>query len=749
MHERTHDQPIGRPRSKSRSERIRGAVEERRGSVRNRNSARRSDPPSRSDRARRASLSAGATPTAFLSRLLRLFVIWRTLFGEYRAYRRFLREEDSALPDTFVDRLITLGPAFVKLGQILSTRPDVLPQAYVDALSRLQERAPEVPSGTIRSVVEQELGEPIETLFANFDPTPVAAASLAQVHRAVLPDGTMAAVKVQRPAIDELVRRDLDALEWGLRVLARVVPKRMRRTNLLGFFAEFRRYTLGELDFANEGRVIERFRANFQGYDGVRFPRVFERYTTRRVLTMEWAEGMRLHAAAATLSPQQREALVSRLIDVLMKMFVSDGLFHADLHPGNIFFHADGSFTLLDFGMYGELTGLQRDRLILYWLAVVQRQTRRAFYHFKCQTEVLPEANEAAFFARFAALAERFYRTKLIETSFTKVYLDMMTAGYEHGFVFPSELMLHAKALTTAEALIFVLAPGARFDKISRASIAREYVARTASIDLIKRRVSQLAPELLLLGEVPPPQAIDDAWDWDATAEVAGQLREQPGDAMKRLLDRGGLWKTLLEADARSVLGKTSLANKTEAVLAEMWDRYYGLEPSVPIERNLGAVFTTHLAALTLGMHETLLRNGVDKSASYRLIHEIGWKFYTKMGEPPLLFASAFTRDPAKRLRLATDLFRFYPFGPPGYAWRDVPSAENVIAFDCTRCAVAEFFAKHGASELCVETWCQLDFPLAKKWGGRLERTGTIAMGKDHCDFRWHVEGESMESGGR
>jgi ubiquinone biosynthesis protein len=110
------------------------------------------------------------------------------------------------------------------------------------------------------------------------------------------------------------------------------------------------------------------------------------------------------------------------------------------------------------------------------------------------------------------------------------------------------------------------------------------------------------------------------------------------------------------------------------------------------------------------------------------------------MGEPPLLLAAAFTRDPNKRMRLATDLFRGFPFGSPGYEWQDVPSAEGVVAFDCTRCPVAEFFAEHDASELSVRTWCELDFPLAKKWGGRLERTGTIAMGAKRCDFRWHVD---------
>jgi ubiquinone biosynthesis protein len=674
-----------------------------------------------------------------LRRLLRLVVIWWALFRELRAFRRFTRGKvDSDIPQRFTERLIDLGPAFVKIGQVLSTRPDVLPQPYVDALVRLQEAAPELPFKTVQSVVEKELGHPLDTSFASFDRKPIAAASLAQVHRAVLADGSVVAVKVQRPDLDRLVRRDLDALQAGLKWLARLSPGRMKRTNLLAFFAEFRRYTLNELDFAKEGEIIERFRSNFQGRDDVHFPRVFRSHTTGRVLTMEWVEGMRLHEAAATLPAGERETLVSRVIDVLLKMFISDGLFHADLHPGNIFFHRDGTFTLLDFGMYGELTNKQRDRFILYWLAVVQKQTRRAFHHFKCQTEILPGANEEAFFDRFAGLAARFYESRLSETSFTKVYLEMMKAGYEHGFVFPSELMLHAKALTTAEALSFVLAPDVRFEKISRPSIAREYVARTASLDLVKRRVSQLAPELLLLGEMPPPQAIDDDWDWDATVEVAGELRAQLDEAIKSSLDRGGLWKTLLEADARSVLQRTALPGEIDAVLGEMWDRYYELEPTVPIERTLGAVFTSHLAALTLAMHQVLLERGIGEEESHHLIYDIGWKFYTEMGEPPLLFAAAFTRDPDKRLRLATDLFRLFPFGSPGYGWRDIPSKPGVVAFDCTRCPVAEFFAQHDASQLCVATWCNLDFPLAEKWGGRLSRAGTIAMGKDHCDFRWH-----------
>ena len=676
-----------------------------------------------------------------LRNLARLAAVCLVLSREFLALRRFGRgAADEAAPVRFAAKLTSLGPAFVKLGQILSTRPDLLPKAYVDALSTLQERAPTVPFDQVRAIVERELGKPIEALFATFEQSPTAAASLAQVHRAELSEGTAVAVKVQRPDLERLVTRDLDAMELGLRWLSHLAPRRMRRTNLLTFFAEFRRYTLQELDFSGEGRVIERFRQNFAGRADVKFPTVHWNHTSRRVLTMDWVEGLRLREAADLLGDNEKQRLVTLLVDVMLQMFVSDGLFHADLHPGNIFFHRDGTFTLLDFGMYGELTPPQRDRFILYWFAVVQRQTRRAFHHFKAQTQMLPGANEEAFYARFAALAETFYGSRLSEMSFTKVYLEMMAAGYRYGFMFPSELMLHAKALTTAETLIFVLAPEARFERLSRPFIAREYAARTASLDLIKRRASQLGPELLLLGEFLPPQAMDDTWDWNATVEIFDELRHKLDDTLQRSLERGGLWRALVEPHVRAVLRSTSLGDQIDDVLKKIWERYYELEPMVTIQPTLGAVFTTHLAAATLAMHEILMRRGIAAAESHRLIYDIGWRLYVQMAEPPLLLASAFTRDPRKRLKLATDVFRAFPFGAPSYQWRDVASVDGVIAFDCTKCPVAEFFAGQNASELCVQTFCRLDFPLAEKWGGSLQRTGTIASGAALCDFRWKAE---------
>ncbi len=646
--------------------------------------------------------------------------------------------------------MVEFGPTFVKLGQVLSTRPDVLPEQYIDALERLQENQPPEEFDVVRRTLVAALGSRLETHFSEIDSEPIAAASLAQVHRAKLAgSGRTVALKVQRSALDEKIRLDLDAIAYGLGWLRRLTPRRLERTNLVGFFDEFRRYTLQELDFVNEGQIIDRFRTNLVDLPHVRLPAVHWDQTSARVLTLDWVEGMRLGQAAERLDRPTRRHLVESLVEVLMKMFVIDGLFHADLHPGNVFFHDDGTFTLLDFGMYGELSGAQRDRFILYLIAVVQRQVRRAFHHFKAQTRELPGADEGRFFEKFSELAEMFYSSPLSEMSFTRVYMEMMRAGYKYGFVFPSELMLHAKALTTAETLLFVLDPEMRFEQVARPIIAREFTERASSLDLVKRRVSQFVPELLFLGEIVPMEAVDDTWDREATDELTDEFWSATIDRAKDQLAHGALWKELLERHFRDALRETPLAGKSGEILEAVWERYYELEPDLPVADTVGATFTTHLALATLAVFEVLSAHGLDKKRAYEIIYDAGWRLYTKMGEPPLLIAGAYTRDPAKRLRIATDLFRSFPFGEPGYLWQDVEGPSHVVGFDCMRCPVAEFFARHDESELCVNTWCNLDFPLAEKWGGRLERSGTIASGAERCDFRWHADVDDQSGFGK
>jgi ubiquinone biosynthesis protein len=675
-----------------------------------------------------------------------LLSLVRVALRQIRAYRRFVRlsPEERArredVPNEFVAALVALGPTFVKLGQILSTRPDVLPKEYIAALEVLQEGVPPSPFRQVRAIVEHELGRSLETAFRSFDAEPVASASLAQVHFAVLPGGEPVAVKVQRPGIHDRVDQDLEALGRIVSLLARISPTRTRRANLVDAFAEFRRYTLRELDFAEEARTMERFRHNFRDWKGLVIPKVFRDHTAAGVLTMERADGVRLKAAVERLDSATRERLVERLVALQMKMFLTDGLFHADLHPGNILFGDDGTITLLDFGMIGELDEDERDRFLLYWLAVVQHQTRRAFHHFRMQTRPLPGADEAAFFASFERLAEQFYRSTLTEMTITQVYLAMIASGYRHGFVFPSGLLLHAKAITTAEALTFTLAPGLRFDQVTRPVVARAFAQRFADGPRLRQLAGQFLPGFLLLGEILPAEARDPYREAGRAHPLAGEIVDGLLARLRELERGAGLLRLIVDPSAREVLRRHHSEAEVEGLLDESWRRYRTLEPEIPVLDQIGPTFILHLAGAVRAMNQALVAAGHDPDKAADLLNRIGWRVYERMGEGPFLLASAFTDDPLKKLRIATGLFRGFPFGPPAYRWRDVEAGENVVAFDCERCPVADYFKRHGEGELCYRTFCQLDFPLAERWGGMLERSGTLAVGAPACDFRWALD---------
>lgn len=643
--------------------------------------------------------------------------------------------------------LIALGPTYVKLGQMLSTRPNMLPPEYVAALEILQERVPAVAFTGIRSAVERELGREIDVAFQSFDPEPVASASLAQVHFAVLPGGEPVAVKVRRPGIRARMSADMEVLGRLVALAARLFPRRAQRANLVDGFAEFRRYTMRELDFAEEGRTMEAFARNFAGWDGLVIPQVFSDHTASGILTMERASGLRLKDAVARLAPAAKGRLVERLIALQMKMFLTDGLFHADLHPGNILFGEDGTITLLDFGMIGELGEAERDRFLLYWLAVVQHQTRRAFHHFKKQTRSLPGADEEAFFASFKRLAERFYRSTLAETTITQIYLEMIASGYRHGFVFPASLLLHAKAITTAEALTFTLAPDLRFDEMTRPIIARAFTERAADMRRLRHHVGQLLPEFLLSGEILPLEARDPAPQGAENGLAWNEILDSLITRFREVERGAGVLRMLVDPSAREILQRHHSSEKVEALLDAGWRRFGEIEPDIPLLGQMGPTFILHLAGAVRALNQTLIAAGQSPEEAREWLYEIGWLVYTRMGEAPLLLASAFTDDPFKKMRVATELFRGFPFGSPAYRWRDVEATGRVVTFDCLQCPVADYFRHHGEGVLCYHTFCRLDFPLAEQWGGRLERSGTLAVGAPVCDFRWTLDPAPTSTG--
>ena len=256
-----------------------------------------------------------------------------------------------------------LGTTFIKLGQILSTRADLLPPEYLAELSKLQDAAPSVPFEALRKVLIAELGQPIENAFLHLEPEPVAAASIGQAHAGTLLDGTEVIVKIRRPGVVEQVHEDLEILKE----LATTASRHWEfadRYDLVGIVDEFSETLLAELDYIREGHNAERFAANFAGESRIHIPRVYWETTTSRVLTLERIRGTKINDLVS-LDKQgiDRSDLAEFATDVVMRMVCEDGFFHADPHPGNFFIEPDGSIGLIDFGMVGILEERTQEHL--------------------------------------------------------------------------------------------------------------------------------------------------------------------------------------------------------------------------------------------------------------------------------------------------------------------------------------------------------------------------------------------------
>jgi len=455
-------------------------------------------------------------------------------YKQYRLYRKFSQLNDqekntSPIPHELVNTILSLGPTYIKLGQVLSTRPDILPSQYISALESLQENVPPFDFIQVKKIIEWESNTTLEEIFSSFESQPVASASLSQVHFAVLKSGEEVAVKIRRPNVEKQVKSELNLLGNILTMIDFFKTKMLRNLNIHNLFQEFKRYSLQELDFSNEGRVYDRFVQNFRSNPQVVFPKVYWEHTTPAMLIMERVSGLRLHQVRTTMPLEARNKLSHAVIETLIHMFVRDGFFHADLHPGNIFFGEDGTIKLIDVGMYGELNNEQKERFILYWLAVVLKEKKRAFYHLVQLMERTPTADEPAFYLFYENLLDKFYAATIQELSLTQTYLEIVLAAARFGFIPSPEMLLQAKALTTAENLAYVLAPGFNFADATKPVITKAFAERSNIGNLVQRLTSSF-PEWLLLGEsngsiLAEPENINNylwqemckelAWKWD------------------------------------------------------------------------------------------------------------------------------------------------------------------------------------------------------------------------------------------
>ena len=367
-----------------------------------------------------------------------------------------LRSEGATAPDDaeavedakrLVDDLEAMGPTFVKLGQLLSTRADLVPPVYIDALSRLQDKCEPVPYAAIEEVVTAELGARLARAFQSFDPTPLASASLGQVHRAVLRDGRTVAVKVQRPGVREQVVEEMEVIEE----LAEFVDGHTELGRSYGFggmVEEFRRTIMAELDYRAEAANLRVLATNLAGYERIVVPQPIDDYSTALILTMEMVDGRNV----GSLGPLARHdfdgsALARELFDAYLDQILLDGFFHADPHPGNVLLTTDGRLALIDLGMVARVGPQTQDELVRLLLAVSEGDGPAAAKVMAGLGEQRTEWDRAKFERKITALLDENRGVTVGRLEAGRVVGELARIAGDCGLRPPAELTMLSKAL--------------------------------------------------------------------------------------------------------------------------------------------------------------------------------------------------------------------------------------------------------------------------------------------------------------
>ena len=414
--------------------------------------------------------------------------------------------ENSVLPDEIAEEkgaaapaeelakdLEKLGPTFIKLGQLLSTRADLLPGPYLDALSRLQDQIEPFPYEQVERIVAGELGVRLSKAFAEFDPAPLAAASLSQVHRAWMRDGRAVVVKVQRPDIRELIVGDLDALGEIARFLDghTELGKRYEFENML---IDLRKSLLRELDFTIEANNLRSIGQSLAEFEQIVVPSPIDDYTTTRVLTMEYIAGKKITALnPLRLLEIDGASLADELFSAYLKQFLVDGLFHADPHPGNVFITDDDRVALLDLGMVGRVNRTFQDNLLRLLLAISEGRGDTAAEAAMKMGEPKDGFDRKTFDRRIAELVVDNSDAILSRQNAGRITFEITKVAADCWFRLPSEFTMIAKALLNLDRVVYTLDP--TFDPNA---VIRERANEILEQNIVK----SLAPNNLLSGVV-------------------------------------------------------------------------------------------------------------------------------------------------------------------------------------------------------------------------------------------------------
>ncbi len=408
------------------------------------------------------------------------------------------RDESAAPPPDLFERigvvLQELGPTFVKLGQILSTRPDLIPAELCDQLKRLQDDVGPITAEEARAVLVESLGQPVEAVFDAFEDAPLASASIAQVHVATLREtGEDVVIKIQRPGIAHTIQSDLNILYWVARQIEQTIPE-AQAFDPVSIAREFDKAISKELDFSYEATNLERFARNFADWDTVHIPAVHRSLSTERVLVMERLYGVKI--TEASRDGHDMDAIARECVRMLLKQVFADGVFHGDLHPGNLLVLEDGRIGLIDFGLIGRMTQPMKDRMADLFLNLITQNysgLARSLYDISRKNGPV---DYGAFEADVCELADKnFGSASLADVDFGNVVRDLIEGAIRHDLRIPPDYTMFFKALMTVEGIGKIVSPDLDLLEESRPHIER----------IIAERYS---PERMLRAAVDTGQAL-------------------------------------------------------------------------------------------------------------------------------------------------------------------------------------------------------------------------------------------------
>ena len=431
--------------------------------------------------------------------------------------------------------LLELGPTFIKVGQLFSTRADLFPVAYVNELSKLQDQVPAFGYEQVEKIIQEDLGKSIAQLFASFDPIPLAAASLGQVHKAKLTSGEEVVVKVQRPGLKKLFTIDLAILQKITQYFQNH-PKWGKGRDWNGIYDECCKILWLEADYLHEGRNADTFRRNFRGEDWVKVPRVYWRYASPRVLTLEYLPGIKIsHYEAIEAAGLDRKELAQLGAKAYLRQLLNDGFFHADPHPGNLAVSTDGALIFYDFGMMGEIKTNVKEKLMQTLLGVVQKDAQRVVSSLVDLGALVPTDDMGPVRRSVQFMLDNFMDKPFEEQSVAAISEDLYEITADQPFRFPATFTFVMRAFSTLEGVGKGLDPEFNFMEVAQPfamQVMSDFNGNASTLfDELGRQAAQVSNTALGL-----PRRIEDTIDKLDRGDIRVRVRSLESERIFRRL---------------------------------------------------------------------------------------------------------------------------------------------------------------------------------------------------------------------